>query len=165
MSKKWTNWVGNQSFQYSSYAAPKSEKEVVKAVKNALSKKQKIRVMATGHSFTPIVETEGLLLDLKNISGIKAVDPYKQRAFVGSGTPISALGDPLWERGLALRNQGDIDAQRISGAISTGTHGSGTSFGSFSSILKSCRVVTGTGEVVEITEKNPDLLQIGRAHV
>jgi FAD/FMN-containing dehydrogenase len=158
MAGKWTNWVGNQSFKYASYAAPKSEKEVVKAVKNALSKKQKIRVMATGHSFTPIVETDGLLLDLAKISGIKAVDPYKQRAFVGSGTPISALGEPLWERGLALKNQGDIDAQRIAGAVSTGTHGSGTSFGSFSSTLKSCRIVTGTGDVVEITEKNPDLL-------
>jgi len=78
MAGKWTNWVGNQTFNYANYAAPKNEKEVVKAVKNALSKKQKIRVMATGHSFTPIVETDGLLLDLAKISGIKAVDPYKQ---------------------------------------------------------------------------------------
>ena len=154
MAGKWTNWVGNQSFKYASFAQPKNEKEVVKAVKKALEKKQKIRVMATGHSFTPIVETDGLLLDLEKISGIKAVDPYKQRAFVGSGTPISALGEPLWDKGLALRNQGDIDAQRIAGAISTGTHGSGTEFGSFSSFLRSCRIVTGTGEVVEITEKN-----------
>jgi FAD/FMN-containing dehydrogenase len=109
MTGKWTNWVGNQTFKYASFAQPSSEKEVVKAVKKALEKKQNIRVMATGHSFTPIVETDGLLLDLAKISGIKAVDPYKQRAFVGSGTPISALGDPLWEKGLALRNQGEIN--------------------------------------------------------
>jgi FAD/FMN-containing dehydrogenase len=165
MAGKWTNWVGNQSFKYASYAQPSSEKEVVKAVKKALEKKQNIRVMATGHSFTPIVETDGLLLDLEKISGIKAVDPYKQRAFVGSGTPISALGDPLWEKGLALRNQGDIDSQRIAGAISTGTHGSGTEFGSFSSILRSCRIVTGTGEVVEINEKTPDLLHAAQVSV
>ena len=165
MAGKWTNWVGNQSFKYASFAQPKNEKEVVKAVKKALEKKQKIRVMATGHSFTPIVETDGLLLDLEKISGIKAVDPYKQRAFVGSGTPISALGEPLWDKGLALRNQGDIDAQRIAGAISTGTHGSGTEFGSFSSFLRSCRIVTGTGEVVEITEKTPNLLHAAQVSV
>lgn len=165
MAGKWTNWVGNQSFKYQSFAQPKSEKEVVKAIKKALEKKQKIRVVASGHSFTPIVETDGLLLDLVNINGIKAVDPYKQRAYVGSGTPISALGDPLWDKGLALINQGDIDDQRIAGAISTGTHGSGTEFGSFSSILKSCRIVNGTGEVVEITEKTPDLLHAAQVSV
>ena len=165
MAGKWTNWVGNQSFKYQSFAQPKSEKEVVKAVKKALEKKQKIRVVASGHSFTPIVETDGLLLDLVNINGIKAVDPYKQRAYVGSGTPISALGDPLWDKGLALINQGDIDDQRIAGAISTGTHGSGTEFGSFSSILKSCRIVNGTGDVVEITEKTPDLLHAAQVSV
>ncbi|MEY3515375.1 MAG: hypothetical protein RLY38_527, partial [Actinomycetota bacterium] len=133
--------------------------------KKALEKKQNIRVMATGHSFTPIVQTDGLLLDLAKISGIKAVDPYKQRAFVGSGTPISALGEPLWEKGLALRNQGDIDDQRIAGAISTGTHGSGTEFGSFSSILRSCRIVSGTGEVIEVNEKTPDLLNAAQVSV
>ncbi len=83
MAGKWTNWVGNQSFNYESLAKPKSEKEVVAAVKTALGKKQKIRVTATGHSFTPIVETDGLLLDLENIRGIKAVNAKTQRAFVG----------------------------------------------------------------------------------
>ena len=38
MAGKWTNWVGNQSFKYASFAQPKSEKEVVKAVKKALEK-------------------------------------------------------------------------------------------------------------------------------
>jgi FAD/FMN-containing dehydrogenase len=75
------------------------------------------------------------------------------------------LGDPLWDKGLALRNQGDIDSQRIAGAISTGTHGSGTEFGSFSSILRSCRIVTGTGEVIEINEKKPDLLHAAQVSV
>ncbi len=165
MTGKWTNWVGNQTFDYASYAQPANEKEVVKAVKKALEKKQNIRVMATGHSFTPIVQTDGLLLDLAKISGVKAVDPYKQRAFVGSGTPISALGEPLWEKGLALRNQGDIDDQRIAGAIATGTHGSGTEFGSFSSFLRSCRIVSGTGEVIEVNEKTPDLLNAAQVSV
>jgi FAD/FMN-containing dehydrogenase len=41
----------------------------------------------------------GILLDLEKISGIKAVDPYRQRAFVGSGTPISSLGETMWEKG------------------------------------------------------------------
>jgi hypothetical protein len=165
MAGNWKNWVGNQSFKYESFAKPKNEKEVVKAVQQAIQKKQKIRVTAAGHSFTPIVETSGLLLDLENISGVKAVDTFKQRAFVGAGTPISALGDPLWEKGLAIINQGDIDTQRIAGAIATGTHGSGTNFGSFSSTLKSCRIVTGTGDVVEITEKTPDLLHAAQVSI
>lgn len=38
MTGKWTNWVGNQTFDYASYAQPANEKEVVKAVKKALEK-------------------------------------------------------------------------------------------------------------------------------
>ena len=36
-------------------------------------KRQKIRVMATFNSFTPIIETDSLSLDVEKIKGIKAV--------------------------------------------------------------------------------------------
>ena len=38
---------------------------------------------------------------------------------------LAALNALLAENGLALPNLGDIDAQTIAGAVSTGTHGTG----------------------------------------
>ena len=73
--------------------------------------------------------------------------------------PQSAtLGAPLWDAGLSLANQGDVDAQTISGAIATGTKGSGLQFGSLSSTVRGVRLVNGQGEIVTITEDEPDLL-------
>ena len=68
---------------------------------------------------------------------------------------MGEFGDPLWEAGLALANQGDIDTQAIAGAVATGTHGSGNELPSFSATLRACRLVTGQGEVVEVDETRP----------
>ena len=47
---------------------------------------------------------------------------------VEAGITLRELGPELAERGLALENQGDVDAQTIAGAISTATHGTGARF-------------------------------------
>jgi FAD/FMN-containing dehydrogenase len=81
------------------------------------------------------------------------------------GTTIGEFGEPLWNAGLALANQGDIDTQGIAGAIGTATHGSGLRFTSFSDALRRCRIVTGTGDVLEVGEGSPELLRAARVSV
>ena len=132
----WRNWVGNQSCEPERIAAPRSEDEVCELV-------------AAAHSFTPVVATDGLLLDLGNLPRIRSLDPERGRVVVGPATTIGEFGAPLWEAGLALANQGDIVAQQIAGAVSTATHGSGLGQGSFSGSVRRLRLVTAGGELVE----------------
>ncbi len=148
----WSNWAGNQSATPAFTVKPRTEQEVVDTVRYAIRQGLPVRAVGAGHSFTPLVQTGGILLDLSALSGITGTDPARRRVRAKGGTPISAFGDPLWEQGLALSNQGDIDKQSISGAISTGTHGSGIELGSFSSSLRWVRLVNGHGEIVEIGE-------------
>ncbi|MDG4801040.1 D-arabinono-1,4-lactone oxidase [Micromonospora sp. WMMD980] len=62
-----------------------------------------------------------------------------------------------------MDNLGDVDYQSIAGATATGTHGTGLGFGNLSTQLTGVRLVTGTGEVLEIdAERNPDLLPAAR---
>src|SRR5437868_8323734 len=129
----WTNWVGNQTCEPARVAAPASEGEVSELVAAAARDGLGVRVAAAGHSFTPVVVTDGLLLDLRGLPRIRSVDPDTRRVVVGPATTIGEFGEPLWADGLGLANQGDIVAQQIAGAISTATHGSGLEFGSFSS--------------------------------
>ena len=79
--------------------------------------------------------------------------------------PIAELGEPLWNAGLSLRNQGDIDAQAISGAIGTATHGSGIKYQALSLAMKGCRIVTGNGDVVVVNESTPDLLRAAQVSI
>src|SRR5262249_57845091 len=55
----------------------------------------------------------------------------------------------LHAAGLGLVNQGDIDAQSLAGAISTGTHGTGIGLGSLSTQAAALTLVSAHGELVE----------------
>ncbi|PKH41289.1 FAD/FMN-containing dehydrogenase [Nocardioides alpinus] len=161
----WTNWVGNQSFSPSSISAPRDEEEVAALVKQAADRGVGVRVAGAGHSFTPVVQTDGLLLDLSALTGVVHTDAVRKRATALPATRIRDFYEPLWEAGLALRNQGDIDTQQIAGAVATGTHGSGTRYTSLSGVVRGMRLVTATGEVRDIGEGDLDLLHAAQVSV
>jgi FAD/FMN-containing dehydrogenase len=158
-AKVWTNWVGNQSFTPGYSAAPREEEDVAALVRDAAQLGSRVRVAGAGHSFTPVVSTDGLLLDLSALTGVVGVDPQRKRATARAATPIRDFYEPLWREGLALKNQGDIDTQQIAGAVATATHGSGIRNVCFSGVVRGVRLVTGTGEIRDIDEREPDLLR------
>jgi FAD/FMN-containing dehydrogenase len=164
-STRWTNWVGNQSFTPGFAAAPRDEEEVAALVAQAAERGAGVRVAGAGHSFTPVVETGGVLLDLSALRGVVATDAQRKRATAMAATRIHDFYEPLWDAGLALRNQGDIDTQQIAGAVATATHGSGTRYTSLSGVVRGVRLVTGTGEVRDIGEDEPDLLRAAQVAV
>ena len=92
---------------------------------------------------------------MSGLRGITAVDAPRRLATALPGTTVGEFGDPLWEAGLALANQGDIDTQAIAGAVATGTHGSGNELPSFSATLRACRLVTGQGRSSRSTRRTP----------
>ena len=151
-----TNWVGNQSCSPAQILAPSSEAEVQEAVRGA----RQVRCVAAGHSFTPVHLTDGTLLTMDGLQGVLRVDAATGRATALPGTTVGALGPPLWDAGLALANQGDIDTQGIAGAIGTCTHGSGLALQSFSASLQRVRLVIASGDVVEIGADDPRLAAV-----
>ncbi|MBV9606716.1 MAG: FAD-binding protein, partial [Solirubrobacterales bacterium] len=134
-------------------------------VRDASERGSRVRVAGARHSFTPIVETDGLLLDLSALSGVVATDRERKRATARAGTLIRDFYEPLWREGLALRNQGDIDTQQIAGAVATATHGSGIRNMCFSGVVRGVRLVTATGEVRDIDETEPELLRAAQVSI
>jgi len=114
-----------------------------------------VRVAGSGHSFTDIACTDGLMLDLSRMRRVLAVDG--PLVTVEAGITLNELGAELAARGLAMENQGDIDLQTLAGAISTATHGTGARFRNLSAQVAGMRLVTGRGEVVELREGDDDL--------
>lgn len=157
---EWTNWSGwvrsrpQQSFR------PKSEAEIAAALRDGLGP---VRVVGTGHSFTALGETNGTLISLDDFQGVVATDAKALTATVRAGTKIHALGRPLFDAGVALKNQGDIDRQAIGGAVGTGTHGTSPKLGSISAEVTGFRLVTAGGEVLDCSvSANADVWQAGR---
>src|SRR5699024_9765563 len=79
---------------------------------------------------------------------------------VWGGTYLKELGELLYAQGYALENLGDINAQSIAGAISTGTHGTGQDFGNIPTQVVGLTHMNATGELIYISNtENKHLLQ------
>jgi len=142
---------------------PGNEPEIQALVREAASQGRVLRVVGTGHSFTPLVESDGLVVSLDRFAGIDSIDAASQEARIRGGTKLHALGAPLREAGLAMRNLGDIDVQSLAGALSTGTHGTGPSLANLPSQLRALRLICGSGEELECSgEIEPDLFHAAR---
>jgi len=162
----WRNWVGNQSFIARHKAEPRSENELAALVREASLQNLSIRVAGSGHSFTPIVATSGLLLSLTNMQGLVSADLDRKRVVVRAGTRIGVIGRALKEIGLSLANQGDIDTQAIAGALSTGTHGTGIGLGSLSSQAVGMRLVQPDGSVFDVdADRDPETMAAAQVSI
>jgi L-gulono-1,4-lactone dehydrogenase len=130
---------------------PGSEDELARVVAGA----RRVKVVGSGHSFTDIACTDGVMVDPSGLKRVLSVDG--DSVTVEAGITLRELGPELASRGLALENQGDVDAQTIAGAISTATHGTGGRFGNISSQVTAVRLVRADGSIVELREGD-DLL-------
>lgn len=157
---EWTNWSGWVRAQPQNSFRPTSESEIVSAVRDGTAP---VRVVGAGHSFTPLGQTDGTLISLDEFQGVVAASAKDLTATVRAGSKIHALGRPLFDAGVGLKNQGDIDRQAIAGAIGTGTHGTGPTLASLSAEVKSFRLVAADGQVLDCSQSsNADVWQAGR---
>ncbi|GAB3844565.1 D-arabinono-1,4-lactone oxidase [Nesterenkonia populi] len=148
MAEPFTNWSGSIEFTPAKRSAPKDARHVAEMVKKARRRGGTVRPVGSGHSSTPIFNTEDTLLSLENLSGVVSSDPERGAARVLPGTGLRELGRQLADHSLAMENLGDVDYQAIAGAISTGTHGSGITLGNLSSTMIGGWLVNGLGEEV-----------------
>jgi FAD-linked oxidoreductase len=116
---------------------------------------RRVKVAGSGHSFTDIACTDGVMVDPSRMNRVLRVEGNE--VTVEAGITLRELGPELAERGLALENQGDVDAQTVAGAISTATHGTGGRFANISSQVVAMRLVTAAGEVLDL-RSGDDLL-------
>jgi FAD/FMN-containing dehydrogenase len=161
----WRNWVGNQYCVPRYKATPSTEEELCEIVREADKQDLGVRVSGSGHSFTPVVATSGLLLSLANLRGILNVDHQRKQITVAGGTRISEVGKTLKSHGLSLVNQGDIDSQAVAGAFTTGTHGTGAKLGNLASSIAGMRMVKADGEILDVDGSDEDLLRAAQVSV
>jgi FAD/FMN-containing dehydrogenase len=163
---EWSNWSGGVSCRAHEIATPAGEVELAALVERAAREGHTVRPVGSGHSFSPLVATDGYVVSLDALAGIESHDREQLSATVRAGTKLNALGDPLLEQGMAMENLGDIDVQALGGALATGTHGTGRMLGNLSSRVSWLRVVTGGGAILECdAESDPDLLRAARVSV
>lgn len=146
----WHNWSGAVSCEPHHYYEPTTEAELQEIVARHAGTGS-IRVAGAGHSFSPVVPTDDVLLSLASYTGVTAIDTERRRATVKAGTRLHELNEILASHGLALANMGDVDRQTIAGALATGTHGTGIDLGVLATQALEIRIVTADGEIRTLT--------------
>jgi FAD-linked oxidoreductase len=156
---QWKNWSGSVRATPQRIARPKTEAELTALVTQA----RKVRVVGAGHSFMPLCETGGTLLSLSEFDGEVSFNADKSRVWAPAGWSLAKLTAVLWEEGVSLINQGDVNPQSLAGAIGTGTHGTGADLGSLSTAARGFRLMMPDGSIVTCSEsERPDLFQAAR---
>ena len=118
---------------------PRSLQDLRRIVSEVRARKGTLKVVGSGHSFSDIVQTTDVLIDIKSLlvptaPGCvlplenelwKDPTPAVPRVRVIGGATIRMLNPALASAGLGFANLGGYDAQTLIGAIATSTHGSG----------------------------------------
>jgi FAD-linked oxidoreductase len=144
-----SNWSGSVKFNPQTCFSPKTESELQDFL--AAKKTGSVRVMGSGHSFGPLIETKDTLINLDDLQGIINYEESSGDISFWGGTKLWKLNELLFEKGRNLENLGDIDRQSIAGTLSTGTHGTGIGLGTVSTQAKELTLILANGEKLILT--------------
>jgi L-gulono-1,4-lactone dehydrogenase len=151
------NWAGLHEFRPSTISHPATEAELCDAVGAGAAAHGRVKAIGSAHTNTDLADTAGTLVVLDRYTGVVAADRSSSTVEVRAGTPLHQLNDELAALGLALPALGDIDRQTVSGATSTGTHGTGRSVRTISAQIVSARLITADGAPLAIGPDDPRL--------
>ncbi|MDZ4690351.1 D-arabinono-1,4-lactone oxidase [Terricaulis sp.] len=156
---QWRNWSGSVTARPARLATPRTEAELADIIRAA----SKVRVVGAGHSFMPLCETDGALVSLSELEGAVESSADRSRVWAPAGWSLAKLTAALWEEGLSLINQGDVNPQSLAGAIGTGTHGTGATLGSLSTTARAFRLMQADGSIISCSAaENNELYQAAR---
>jgi FAD-linked oxidoreductase len=160
---RWQNWAGNQAAAPQRVITPRSAAEVAEAVALATRDGLTVRMTGSGHSFTAVAATSGVMLGPGGLRAIRSVDEEAGQVTVEAGCRLRDLNEALYTRGLALANMGDIQEQTVAGAIQTGTHGTGRDLGGIAAQVTALEMVLADGSVVCCSaDQSAELFQAAR---
>jgi len=151
MKARWSNWAGDQRCAPAAIETPSTREELAAVVRSASDRGLHVRASASGHSFTDIALTDGVMVRLDRLDRVLEVDRGAGLVKVEGGVVLGELNRRLDDLGLAFENLGDIDRQTLAGSISTGTHGTGARFRSVSAQIDAFDLVLADGSSLEIS--------------
>ncbi|HET7078775.1 MAG TPA: FAD-binding protein, partial [Chloroflexia bacterium] len=73
MPVAWQNWSGSVRATPAEIVHPATQDEMIAVVNDCRARGRTLRVVGTGHSFTPLVQTDGVLMVLDRYTGIVSV--------------------------------------------------------------------------------------------
>jgi FAD-linked oxidoreductase len=165
--RPWRNWARTVEGRPARVVVPADAAEVAATLAAAGREGLRVKPVGSGHSFTPVAVTDGVQVRLDRLTGLLdvEVDPATGRglATVAAGTPMHAFNADLSRHGLGLATMGDVAVQTVSGAVATGTHGTGRDVAGLAAQVAALEIALPDGSLVRCSaDHEPDLFQAAR---
>ena len=140
------NWAGNVEFRAASIRRPQTVAELQADVAQGT----RVRALGTGHSFSRIADTDGVLVALTGLPPVSDIDSAAATVTVGAGVKYGDLAQRLHAAGWALPNLASLPHISVAGACATGTHGSGDRNGNLATAVRAMELVTADGGLMTL---------------
>jgi xylitol oxidase len=141
-----TNWAGNLTFSTRVLHRPATVDELRQIVASSA----RLRALGTGHSFSPIADSDTALVTVADLPPGINLDPERRTVTVAAGTRFGEFAPALDAAGWALHNLGSLPHISVAGAVATGTHGSGRGNANLAAAVAALDLVTASGELIHL---------------
>ena len=154
----WYNATRNVTATPLRYFYPQNVEDIQAIVSEAEQENLRVRAVGSGHSFSEAAKGDDFLMDMKELRQaevykapwVKASLSQKHFVLADAGITIRRINRLLDSMGLALQNMGAVDFQTVSGALMTGTHGTGIKKPAFPDMVRSLRIVATDSKLIQI---------------
>ncbi len=157
MAERWSNWLGNQTSAVDCVYRAHDVAGVVEALEQAAAKRQRVRVVAGGSAWSPLVPVHGALLDIRGLDRVRQVDRERRRITVETGMMLRDAVAAAAEHGLSLESPAMFLGLTVGGLIATGSHGTGRNCATLGDAVVGFELVTAAGQIVQVDEPGSEL--------
>ncbi|MDE1167794.1 MAG: FAD-binding protein [Pseudomonas sp.] len=146
----WQNWAGNVTATPAGLHTPETLGALQAVLADARRHQQQVRVVGSGHSWSPLVQTDGLLVNLKHFAEL-TLDAATGVISLGPAVTVDQLAQFMLDKQVCVPSSVGIGLGEatMGGVFSTGCHGSGIHTPSVSDWIIGVELVTANGEVRE----------------
>jgi len=144
------NWSSNHTFQAACMYQPATIDELRRIVSTA----EKDHAIGSRHSFNDIADSPALI-NLDQMDQSISLDRDASTVTISAAMRYGTLAIALEQTGYALHNMASLPHITVGGAVATATHGSGDASGNLASAVAAFVIVTGDGDVLQVSRKDP----------
>lgn len=169
LNTPWKNWAGNVRCrpEYTFFA--RSVEDLSQIVRFARESGRRIRAVATGHSWSPLVPTDEVLVDITALNRVTLdlADATAPRVTLECGATVKEVNHVLEAAGYALPSNVVLESVRFGGLIATGSHGSGWNNNTLSDLVHAIEIINAAGELrrFEAGIDSDDVMNAARLHL
>jgi L-gulonolactone oxidase len=139
----WSNWARIASCSAQYVCTPQTIDDLVEAVAEAKRRGQRVRVVASGFSWSSLVPSDDTLIFCERLDGVTVdlSDPANPAVWAEAGVTNRQLNHALARVGLCMPWNVVLENVRIAGIASTGTHGTGKKTSTVGDLVEAFEIV------------------------